>query len=60
VTLCSCSPSEDNKKPQGVLTNTQEKTLNEAKKMDDMSKAIDDKRLKELDEAEGRKTDEKE
>ena len=57
--VCGCSPNEDNKKPEGVLTNAQEKTLAKAKQIDDTAKAIDEKRLKELNEAEGQTTEEK-
>jgi hypothetical protein len=57
LTICSCSPGDSGKKPEGVLTNAQEKTLEKAKGIDDTAKTIEDKRLKELNEAEGEKTE---
>ena len=51
--LISCSPDTD-KKAEGVLTEAQKQTLEKAKQTEDVLKATDDKRVKELEEAEGK------
>lgn len=50
--LAACSADEKSEKPQGVLTDTQTKALEQAKSVDDTLKKAEEERRKTLDAAE--------
>lgn len=51
ASIClSCSPQKDDQKPEGVLTNAQEQTLQKAKEIESLLKETDDEHQKILDE----------
>jgi len=50
LTTYACSPQSPGEKPQGVLTETQKKTLQKAKETEDVIKKADEERRKQLDE----------
>ncbi|RYY04285.1 MAG: hypothetical protein EOO53_02910 [Gammaproteobacteria bacterium] len=54
VILSSCSPKNPEEKPQGVLSDAQQHTLDKAKETEDVLKKADEERLKKLDEVEGK------
>lgn len=48
--VLSCSPKSNNDKPQGVLTETQKKTLENSKKTDDVLEQADKERREKVGE----------
>jgi len=54
VIFSSCSPKNPEEKPQGVLSDAQQHTLDKAKETEDVLKKADEERLKKLDEVEGK------
>ena len=54
IVVASCSPKTLEEKPQGVLSDAQQHTLDKAKETEDVLKKADEERLKKLDELEGK------
>jgi len=52
---CACSPKPTAEKPQGVLTDAQKRTLENAKKTEEVLEKANKERLKQVDDIEGEK-----
>jgi len=53
LTVTACIPKSPEEKPQGVLSDAQQRTLDKAKETEDVLKKADDERRKKLEELEG-------
>ena len=50
--IAACSPKPADEKPQGVLSDAQQRTLDKAKQTEDVLKKANEERLKTIDEVE--------
>ena len=52
--ITACTPKTPEEKPQGVLSDAQQRTLDNAQEMEKVLKKADEERRKKLDEMEGK------